>query len=128
MSIEFNVDQALAKLGELVSKHGPDAVNLAAQVVQVDALNRLTNLPFFAALSAATFMLARWFLKRADAIEDEYDRTGWHIGMAFSGGASVLTFIPAVWTLFDVWMWVALFNPKLALAHEVFERLTKVAS
>src|SRR6185503_15257817 len=43
VDIQFNVDQALSKLGELVAKHGPHAIDLAAQVVRVDAAGGLVN-------------------------------------------------------------------------------------
>lgn len=49
--------------------------------------------------------------------------TDWEIGWAPGLGAGGITAgiiaLISVWSLFDVWNWVALFNPKLALAHRV---------
>lgn len=121
-TIQFNVDAALAKLGELVTKHGPQAVDLAASVVQVEAVNDLLGFPGW--IAAMLFFLwgARLAQRKADA--DEYSESMWGFGIALSFGAAGFCFIAALTALLDVWSWVALFNPKLALAYHFLSKLT----
>lgn len=124
--IQLNIDAALAKLGDLVAKHGPDAINLAAQVVQVNAIDTLVSGLGYAAMGGALFMGARFSLRRLRAMESAYDDgvIGW--GLTF-GSTSAATLLLAYFTLAhltNVWAWVGLFNPKLALAHDVLAKLT----
>lgn len=120
VDVQFNLDQAIAKLGELVSKHGPQAVDLAASVVQVDAMGNLIRGGAFgvAALvaTALCFSFWRWILS------DEGD--GEAAGLACLGsGAALVLWVFALVPVLNVWNWVALYEPRLALAHEVLNKV-----
>lgn len=123
--IQFNIDAALAKLGDLVAKHGLDAVNLAAQVVQVNAIDTLVSGLGYATIGGALFMAARFSLRRLQAMDSSYDGAlGWGLALGSTSAATLLLAYFAVACLTNVWAWVALFNPKLALAHDVLAKLT----
>ena len=145
VNVEFNVDQALAKLGELVAKHGPEAVNLASEVVRVNSLGNLVTGAAFAVagvgVAVASAVLIRRFLKVNRPYSIAYrawrdDRTGasrlptgddgigWCVAGAMTGVFSGFLTVSACSYLLDVWTWVGLSNPKLALAHQVLQRLT----
>lgn len=141
-NIQFNMDQALQKLGELVAKHGPQAVDLAAQVVQVNAVGAIAQAVASVAIAGlsgwATMKL--WRLAKQSMAADKKatdawirDHTGalsmpsdngwlWCIPATAATGAAVVFTINGVAGLFDTWAWVALFEPKLALAHQVLAK------
>lgn len=124
--IQFNVDQAIAKLGELVSKHGPQAVDLAAQVVQVQAVGNLGIGVLTSAASIAGFIgVARHIQSTKARYGERYDITDTSPVIVAGGGTiSAIAGLVALTYLLDVWNWVALSNPKLALAHQVLTRVT----
>lgn len=126
MTIEFNVDQALQKLGELVEKHGPQAVDLAAQVVQLNAAQNLASAAGLAGVSIGGLFMARWLQGRAQAADAD-DDFGYRIGVTFSLGVSTVLGVWSLFSFLNIWSWIALFNPKLALAHDVLARLTGIS-
>lgn len=151
VDVQFNVDQALAKLGELVEKHGPQAVDLAAQVLQVSAAGQLMIGALFvtgAAISGTVCVKASKEGQRRQELYETWDRQNdeWRYRpgrteaerpvkpsdadyefMAFVVAASALVtallIICASFALIDTWAWVAVFNPKLALAHQILSKL-----
>ncbi len=145
MTVNFDADAALRQLGELVRQHGPDAVNIAAQVVQVNAVGQLIG----GAVSAGVAIAAGYFgakvMREAVKAGAKYekatqawfrDRTGdlsmpsdTHFGLYLLGGtlvavATVCT-ITALGNLADIWTWTGIFNPRLALAHDIYMRLAR---
>lgn len=152
--IQFNVDQALAKLGELVAKHGPQAVDLAASVAQVEAAGQLAQGGVAALIVAALGIGSARFWKtyrqnapiwrayREDERKHGYpylyndgkaiprpirpDAFPEEVSIAGCGAMAVFAFLGAVFAalppLTYAWNWVALFNPKLALAHQVLAK------
>ena len=147
VDVQFNVDQALTKLGELVSKHGPQAVDLAAEVVRVNAIGTIVPGLIGALVSAASvygacklYALGTRKNKEHAAAYNAYlkDRTGTlsnpddesiaPFGIAIGlGVVALFSTITSLVLLTDVWAWVALFNPKLALAREVIVKLAGLA-
>jgi hypothetical protein len=133
VDIQFNVDQALQKLGELVQQHGPQAINLAAQVVRVDGLSSIVRGAGMAILGAglgyAAYRTARASIREncKDILEQN---VGLAVGSAFGAAAlaigTALLAINAYADLADPWNWVALLNPKLALAHQVLAKIAGV--
>lgn len=157
VDVQFNVDQALAKLGELVAKHGPQAVDLAAQVVQMDAAGQVARGVFFAVAAVGAGMAGLCFLSsgrknRAEwaAYNAAYDAyrypTMYGSGVAApkpdrpngaepetlfatatgAGMVGAALLVIALFHLLDSWAWVALFNPKLALAHQLLAKFAGI--
>ena len=124
MAIEFNVDQALQKLGELVEKHGPQAVELAANVVRVNALSDLVGGTIIAGCAVALAGASRWCFLRNEKVGSMGE---WQIGTVTFGAGSLVISVWAALALFDPWLWVGLFDPKLKLAHDVLARLTGIS-
>lgn len=124
MSIDFNVNEALDKLGHLIQAHGQQAVDAASSVVQMDALNELTNLPFAMILLTIAWFVTRRWLKWLQADDGDSELPA-IVGFPVAGiwlFAAFWTY-QALFTLLNVWTWVALFNPHLALAHRVLQKL-----
>lgn len=155
--IQFNVDQALQKLGELVAKHGPQAVDVAIQVVRVDAVGQLAmgGFALLVAAACAATALRCWSIARSKEVawevyREESDKfrypTLYNDGkqaprptmpaglepeavMGVSVGAAVvgsIAIVVALFGLIDPWAWVAVFSPKLALAHQVLAKFAGI--
>jgi hypothetical protein len=122
MAIQFDVDAALAKLSALVSAHGAQAVETAIHVQQIDSINSLTGILGWGTMVGFFLWGARWCRKRLDDVND-YDGDAWGIatGMCFVAAGGFM--IPTLVSLLNVWAWIGLFNPKLALAHTILEKI-----
>jgi hypothetical protein len=139
--IQFNVDAALAKLGELVTKHGPQAIDLAAQVIRVNAIGEIivgvavASIAMASSIAAAKVCLPKWAERRVvyrawlDDMTGKIrmprdDGFGWMMGAGMTWGLSgIATLVVALPCLLNVWNWVAIFSPKLALAHTILAKI-----
>lgn len=129
-AITFNADAALAKLEAAVATHGPEAVNIASEVVRINAVNDLMSSAGFAVVSGVCFYAARVcfnyvFPKNADGQREwDEDAIPAVFGLVISWLLGAFIFCAcALPPLFTAWTWVALFNPKLALAHDLYAKL-----
>ena len=119
LSIDFNVDQLLLKLEALATEHGAEAVNTAATIVQVNAVINLVWGGFFLCL----FLTCIWFdwfciKKTSDDLKED-----WSAGIAISILVGLFSSILCGVFWLNIWNWIALFNPKLALAHDIWVKL-----
>lgn len=126
---------AFEKLGEIAHQYGPPAVNAAAEVVKVNAIGNLVAGGVCAVLTAASFYgaIRCGRMARVEGKKDIFDQNdlfliGGAVGCGVLGLASAILAIIVLCTVCDVWLWTALFNPKLALAHEVMKALAGRAS
>jgi len=113
---------AFGKIEELTRQYGPQAVDTAAEVTRVNAIGHFMWAGGFATLTfacAALLALSIWRLRKGDG----YDDGPWEFGCVAGGLGGLISFAVAVAGLFDVWAWVALSNPKLALAHDVLAKI-----
>lgn len=161
MAIEFNVDQALAKLGEIVATHGPQAVDLAVRTTQAEGIGKLLVGAAAAALAVGLGVLSARMYRKIVSINATHDK--WRtIERAYNdqrsrrsydakaraeadielpdepasttesqaafviipGAIAVLAALVAAVRLADIWAWIAAFQPELALAHDIMQRVT----
>ncbi len=123
-NIEDKAISILNKLEALTTQYTPEVMDAAITSVKVTATGNLVM--GFIGLGAAFAVL--WLAKnftthcRAKRQEDGW-MSNWDVGAALtffiSGVISGIMAVFSIWTLFDVWNWVAVFNPKLALAHKI---------
>ena len=123
-TLEQKAVELLDKLEVLATKYTPEAIDAAASAVTVTAAGNL--LLGIAGIGAAIF--AWWVTKnfatycrskyQEDGWASDWD-LGWRFGLGIGGIISGILALISVPYLFDVWNWVALFNPKLALAHRI---------
>lgn len=107
--IQFNVDDALAKLSEFARQYGSTALDYAGQQARVEAIGHLV-LSIVAIVIAAAFFklgLIQW------RHNDDFDRPAAYAWWV----PSVIATIFACVNLLDPWNWVTIFTPKLWLAH-----------
>lgn len=139
------IETGFQKLGELAGKYGPPAIDTATQVVLDDAIGGLVRgvvrLALGGAILAGGLRLVSWGCERrkkeVDRIAKENEAHGpaWRDsiagdyathqiipGVAIAAGA-VVFLIVTIYGLTDQWIWIALWNPKLALAAKVVHAL-----
>ena len=123
-TLEQKAVDILDKLENLATQYTPEVIDAATSAVTVTALGNI--LSGIVGIGAAIFAL--WVTKnfakycRRKRQEEGWMsdwEIGWALGLGVGGITSGLIALISVWSLFDVWNWVALFNPKLALAHRV---------
>ena len=107
----------LDKLTALSEKYAPKIYETALTVVQVQAVGELV-------LSATCLIFMYWLVKKALKLKaqdffDEYDEDLTDMAIIIVGSAIVVTSVCSLCCLFDVWNWIAVFNPELALANKV---------
>ena len=101
---------------------GGQGVEVASRVVQVNGLQAL--------LTGAVFLFfALLFMGAAlhGFYKDDGEGGGWQaagvIGVVFAFFSTLFGLI----CVLNIWNWIALSEPKLALAHQIFERIMTVA-
>ena len=109
--------ELLDKLTALSEKYAPEVYETALTVVQVQAVSELV-------LSATCLIFIYWLVQKALKLKaqdffDEYDEALTVMATIIVGSAIVVTSVFSLCCLFDAWNWIALFDPKLALANKV---------
>lgn len=117
---------AFQKLSELAHQFGPAAVDVAVQVERLDAINKLSGIPAWGLVALVAALGVHHCLRRLK--EDTYEAESLYaVGSFLLGLVAIGASIAAVVCAFDVWAWTGLFNPKLALAHDVLTALASKA-
>lgn len=57
--------------------------------------------------------------------DDRYDISNHGVVGLITGLSALLTLIPSLIILLNIWNWVALFNPELAVAKRIFDAVLK---
>lgn len=129
MAVKFDVDAALAKVAELVNEHGESAVSAVESVKQINALEQLLGGSLWLGIAVIFFLLAKWLFNVAKNTQvDSYGDNEIKIvlsvgGFLFAGGLTLMSLHSALFTLFNPWIWTALFNPRLAIARDIWQSL-----
>ena len=123
-TLEQKAVELLDKLDALATKYTPEVIDAATSAVTVTALgNILSGLVGIGAAIFAWWVTKNFatYCRRKKQEEDWMSdwEIGWALGLGVGGITSGIVALYSVWSLFDVWNWVALFNPKLALAHRI---------
>lgn len=123
-TLEQKAVDLLEKLEALATQYTPGVFDAATAAVTVTAFGNL--LSGFVGIGAAFFTL--WVTKNfATFCRRKRDEKGWMsdwdigwtLGLGVGSITSTVLALCAIPALFNVWNWVALVNPKLALAHRV---------
>lgn len=117
-------EAVVAKLGTLAEKYGPEAIDAGLWVVRVNGLRDLAFSALWLGLSGVLlFWLAPKLWARATAYNEANPRDIWHVERRIPG---VLLYVLGAFTgaiaafcFFDVWTWVAIFEPKLWVAKKL---------
>lgn len=121
--LEDKAASLLDKLDSVLTQYTPEVYNAAIDVVQVSGISEIVS--SFLCIAGTIFIgyflyKNREFFKEYDIstsniITDIFMFAGW-FGCMFMIIASLVSMFT---TILDVWTWISIFNPKLALAHQV---------
>ena len=118
--IDKRLDAMADKLSELAAQYGPEVTDAVLAVTRLQGFEYLIyGVLFF----IPSFLIARYawysFLKEGYKNKD-IDEIG--PGLII-GAVSTLGFLITASNLFDIWVWVAIFEPKLFIAHKILSGL-----
>ena len=123
--IEQKAVEILDKLDSITTQYAPNVVNSAIKVVQVNGLSRI----FYGIIGIiGCFICVIVAKKLANKCTELKKRDGylseWEVGVAVSyilgAAVTIVLAICSILELFYVWNWIAIFDPKLALANKLF--------
>jgi len=116
---------AFDKLGEIAQHYGPSALDLATRAERMQGIASIVEGAFAFGISALSIAALRHALKK---LREDDDDAPWVVVLVIGAVIGMISFFVGCAGLFDVWAWTALFDPKLALAHDVLSALTAKAS
>jgi hypothetical protein len=122
--METTIEKVLKQVTE---EWAPAALELGIQMTFWNGVSQLLLGGLFAVLTAALFYNTMKALKKSKNASYS-DKEGYLIVAALLAIAGLIAAIPTIVMLFNIWNWIAVFNPKLALAHAIFERIMKLGS
>lgn len=121
--IENKAIELMDKLENLATSYAPDVIDSAMSAVKVSAIQELIWGVVFIFLSVAVSIAAYKIFFHCEKKKKERPYSEWDVGLVLApvlGSCVVIPFaLYAVNCFLDIWNWVALVNPKLALAHKV---------
>ena len=124
--LEDKAVDILDRLDSLTSSYAPEVMESAVQATMISGVNDIFNglIGLLCAYGVwfSTKKLVMFFVdrKKKDGYFSDWE---WEVGytLAYVVGLSVcvIVAIGTIWSLFDIWNWVAIFHPELALAHKI---------
>lgn len=112
--------QYLQSFEELAKQYSPDVVDAGLTVIRVHGIKSIVECLVGIAIGAA-FCLAAY--KLYPIIEEKVDESMASIFSTISGIIGTIVLAVASISIFNVWTWVAVFDPKLYLAYKIFGKL-----
>jgi len=115
------ISEILKRLDEAVRAHGDAALNAAFAVIRLNALQVLIYAVggIVAALVGA-LLLIRWYRGGKKDLYGDRD-----MGAIIGGIGVALLAVPSLMVIANPWVWIAIFNPKLELAHHILTKILK---
>ncbi len=111
--LESKAVELLTKFDDLATQYAPDVIDAALNVVVINGLSSIiTSLSLF----FAVWLLYKFLKVKIDGIEDE---VGKFIGIVFFWLLLFSMSSAAFARITEIWNWIAIFDPKLALAHKL---------
>ena len=122
--LESKAVEMLDKLEAITVNYAPDVADAALSAIQITAINDIVR-----SVLAGVFVVVLFFASKAAflyCLKKKYEAgkyNDWEYGVFFSIAVPlipiVILSINAITGLADVWVWTALIEPKLALAHKI---------
>lgn len=120
--IKFDADAALAKLAELAEQHGTPTVKIASDVERISAIGTLGASAIALVIAIVSGNVAEWAVSHVSEVKP--DTAIYVVPIVISMIVCLFSLIGGGVELLNIWNWVALVNPKLAVAHRIMKRLS----
>lgn len=122
--LENKAADILDKLEKLTEAYAPEVVEKALQAVTVSGVSSVIYAVAGIILSILFYkimIISVKFFERRGKEDGPYN--DWDVGMYLSyvAGTTIIfvTLLENILTLINLWVWIAIFNPELALAHQI---------
>lgn len=115
--------QYLSSFEELAKQYSPDVVDAGLTVIRINALG---DIIVGLVGIAVAFVVWKIFKRvRAERGKEYFHRNEaiCIIGGAISFFGGIASFVMILFGLFNIWVYVALFDPKLYIAYKIFGKL-----
>lgn len=124
MKLETNVTADLAtRLAEQLTAVAPEVLEITLAVIRWTGASHLIGGVVALVISYVLIRLAVPLYRKSVGTKDPWEATDQEVGAVFLGLGGALSGVGAMVLLLNVWNWVAVFSPQLALARQV---ITKV--
>lgn len=108
------------KIGEQVVKYSPDVADAALWVVRIDGVQSIATAIFFVIAAIVLYVATRRFWAWAWRVDKDFDTPAIMVPVV-TGILTIISSILASARIFDVWNWIAIFQPKLYLAKQIIK-------
>ena len=107
------VTDVLVQIETLITQTAPEVLESTIMAVQLSALNTIVGTMICILVIGILSKLSK---KAIESVENEDDQRIFGIFRYIFGG---LLLFAAVLPLIDMWLWIAIFNPKLAVIRQI---------
>lgn len=125
------MEQSVLFARDFIAKHGPQAWDAVLWIYRINGICELLIALLLFVLAAIGWKTWSWCEKQATTRKAErtshYDdgHLAWLVPGRVILGVSFIAVIFGLIGLFDVWTWVKVFYPDLAVARDVFNKVIK---
>jgi len=125
--LEQKSTELLNRLENLAEQYTPEVIDMAMSAVLMTGIADLVSTFFWMAFSVIWLFMARKFYffcayKEQYGDSSIWDSWDWDLLkfiLYISLSIPIILLIVGINLLTDLWTWIAIFNPKLALAHQL---------
>lgn len=116
-----NVHKILVEMVNSFNQISPKVLNIAVEITRINSLQWLIGGGLGLLILSGVFAyLANFAWKKLNVKYDERAQVLFIFSIVLSGTSALFAGI----NLFNVWNWIGVFNPTLALAHEILNQVT----
>lgn len=116
-NLEAKAVEMIERLEGLAAQIAPEVMDAALTVTSIGAAgNLIASLALFLIACLALYVPRGWIKKGLDSLGGEVQVIYLSVALTLMFTACVI--FACNW--FNIWNWVALFNPELAIAHRLF--------
>lgn len=121
IGLDGKLVEIIDKIQQGVVSHAPQAMELALNVVRVNAVSELLS-ALLVAVVAGCGVRSLWRI--AVKMKGENDDGPWPL-MYLASIIPLIALVQAAFTLLGAWNWVGVFYPELRLAKDVFDSVMR---
>lgn len=120
---DFLNSEQLKIILEKLSTVASETVNITAEVIRMQSIGHLLMCIIGVIITAVCYKIVRFIWAKIDDPMTDTDIEMYTAGLVISVIVGVVVSVLTTLQLINVWMWVGIFDPKLALARMIFEKV-----
>jgi hypothetical protein len=115
------MEEELERIQDIQTLLDPSVIDVAVQIVQLDAITSIVLIFLFSMLGWASFSVMRLSYRHIDWDSSSPGKYG--LMFMFSVWGFVASVAIILIQVFDTWTWMALLNPRIAAIHYLLEKI-----